>query len=175
MPEQSQILANMKVKANRLKEIGTGVRVHRVLGDRVLVKTVVPHTEIDEVEKRGLIFVPQSVKKDYVPMPMTGTVLAVGDGVKITRYYKDVDTGELFRCSAWPSERGQPVEVHIPYIAEGDMVMFPRVAGMDFSMNQVDDYRILHVNDILAVLTDTDGSVVEVKGEDIKEGVPENV
>lgn len=171
MPDTHQILANMKVKANRLKEIGTGVRVSRVLGERVLVKTVVPHTEIDEVEKRGLVYIPETVKKDYIPMPTTGTVLAIGDTMKCRHcnwVLSDHALDNIRSCQAVKNSH------YMPYVAEGDMVMFPRVAGMDFSMNQVDDYRILHVNDILAVLTDTDGSVVEVKGGDIKEGVPED-
>lgn len=103
------------------------------------MKTIVPRTEIDAVEERGLLVVPESIKAEYVPMPITGIIIGVGDELKAE--------GELEGVSS---------------LKEGDMIMFSRVSGLQFTINSK-DLRIIHANDILAVLADTDESVVEVK------------
>ncbi len=101
-------------------------------------------------------------------MPTTGTIIAVGEGVTCLNCemsFLNHKEGNL--CySAGEDNKWQ----WNPKLWEGDMVLFPRVAGMDFTIAEA-DLRILHVNDILAVLVDTDGSVVEVKGSDVEEGV----
>lgn len=118
-----------QIKLHTLKELGAGLRVKKVLGERVLVRVVVPLTELDDYKKKGLI-IPQSVEKEYTPLPTTGIVVAAGEDVKT--------------------------------IGEGDMVMFARLSGMDFTVSE-QSLRIINVKEILAVLEDTDGSVMEVK------------
>lgn len=131
MPDQMDILRNIKPKLHRLKELGAGVRVARVLGERVLVKTVIPRTELDEYKEKGLV-IPGYVEKEYTPLPTTGIVLGVGESVN-------------------PET-----------LKEGDMVLFARLSGMDFTINE-QDLRIIHVREIMAILEDTDGSVYPVK------------
>lgn len=63
---------------DKLKALGKGIKVGRVLGDRVLVKTVVPYTKADDLEKQGLLYVPESVKQENTPRPNCGVVVARG-------------------------------------------------------------------------------------------------
>lgn len=55
-----------------------GIRVSRVLGDRVLVKPVTPFTEMDRLEKEGLLVAPEKAKDQNTPMPTTGVVTLIG-------------------------------------------------------------------------------------------------
>lgn len=104
--------------------------MERVLGARVLVKTIVPRTELDDVERRGLLVIPEKQKAEYTPLPTTGIVLDVGPDVTVP-------------------------------LGAGDLVMFPRLSGMDFTIAE-QDLRIIHINDIMAVLAEISTSVVEV-------------
>ncbi len=63
---------------NRLKDLGMGFKMGATLGRRVLVQPVEPFTEMDEVEKKGLLHIPESVKKQNTPLPTTGVVLSHG-------------------------------------------------------------------------------------------------
>lgn len=147
MPTHDELLRDLRLKASKYKEIGGGLRVGRVLGDRVLVKTVVPRTELDDYEKRGLV-IPETAKATYGSLPTTGIVLAVGEEVR-ERKLTTPHTPEGFTL--------------IPILEVGDMVLFSRVAGMDFTVAE-QQLRLINTKEILAVLVDTDDSVVEVGG-----------
>jgi len=92
----------------RLKQVGLGIKVGKVMGARVLVKTVKPWTEADEVEKKGLLYVPESVKKENTPLPTTGIIIMTGP------------------------------DVPVDFLQAGDMVMFPKFAGSDFQIENED-------------------------------------
>lgn len=70
-----------KPQVQRLKQLTNGLRVGRVLGDRVLVKLVIPYTEMDRLEKSGVLFVPETAKDEHTPLPTTGIVIARGNEV----------------------------------------------------------------------------------------------
>lgn len=148
MPTHEELLRDLKLKASKYKEIGGGLRIGRVLGDRVLVKTVVPKTEIDDWEKRGLV-IPQTAKDTYGALPTTGLILAVGEGVGTHEVVMKLTDGDVI--------------VQEPILSIGAMVLFSRVAGMDFTVAE-QQLRLINTKEILAVLVDTDGSVVEVGG-----------
>lgn len=122
-----------KPQMSRLKALGTGIKVGKVLGPRVLVKTVLPFTDADRVEKEGLIKVPDWVKKENTPLPTTGIVVAVG-----------------------PDVQG---------LQEGDMILFGKFAGVDFVIEE-QDMRIIHMNEVLCTLVDTEEVVTEVLSAD---------
>ncbi len=109
----------------RLKQIGKGVKVGKVLGDRVLVSTIIPTTEMDKVEKEGLLYIPKDMKDRNTPLPCTGVVIQVGDGVTCERQSQ---------------------------LASGTAVMFSRYAGTDFTVEQNDGFRILETREILCTL-----------------------
>ncbi len=150
-----------KPQIARLKQIGSGIKVGQVLGARVLVKTVTARTEMDRVEEQGLIHLPKWVKKENTPLPTTGIVIAVGPGVLCRLcgqpYYEhshaDVGIVNARGCSLYQ-----------PPIAEGDMVMYPKFSGSDFTIEE-EDLRILEAADILCTLVDTEGAIAEVAGE----------
>lgn len=156
MPDMDDIGRQTKLKLTRLKEIGEGVRVSRVLGQNLLVKTIVPKTELDEVTKRGALYIPEHIKKDYTPLPSTGIVLGVGEGVGC-RYCKferlDPIHTDTFAGEPHPFEA---------ILNEGDMIIFPKIGGMDVNIAE-QDLRLIDIRQVLAVLSDTDESVVEVK------------
>src|SRR5262245_33594814 len=81
--QQSTRLAGPRLDSARLKELGSGIKVGRVLGTRVLVKPVTPFTEMDRLEKEGLLYAPKHVKEELTPRPTTGVVVAVGQRVTL--------------------------------------------------------------------------------------------
>lgn len=93
MHREDLIDAVGKPNATRLKALGLGLRVGKVLGDRVLVRAVIPFTELDRVEKEGFLYVPPSVKKANTPPPSTGIVIQVGPLVK------DLTPGDMIMFS----------------------------------------------------------------------------
>lgn len=107
----------------RLKALGSGVRVERVLGNRVLIKAITPFTDLDRVEKEGKLYIPKAVKDANTPLPSTGLVIEVGLGVS-------ADQAELLRGAA---------------------VMFSKFAGSDFVVDE-EDFKILDVPEILCIL-----------------------
>jgi|HubBroStandDraft_1064217.scaffolds.fasta_scaffold00148_47 co-chaperonin GroES (HSP10) len=137
MDLKDQIEQTVRPQALRLKELGKGLRVGRVIGNRLLVKTITDSTELDEIEKRGSLVIPKHIKKDYTPLPSKGIVVAVGEDVV---HY---------------NIKGEP------NFQEGDMVLFGKYTGTDFRCNE-EDLRILNAEEILCVLVDTDSSVVGV-------------
>lgn len=129
----------------RLKQVGSGIKVGKVLGSRVLIKTVAPRTEMDRVEEQGLIVLPKWVKQENSPLPTTGLVLAVGPDCE----QNHDPTCDRFFCKC-PT-----------IIQEGDMVMFPKFSGSDFQIEN-EDLRIVESKEILCTLVDTEQSLVEI-------------
>lgn len=119
----------------RLKALGIGIKVDKVLGRRLLIKLVIPFTDMDRVEKEGLLALPESVKKANTPTPSTGVV--VGHGHELTEEERQL-------------------------VPEGVMVMFSRFAGTDFTVDE-ESLRILDVSEVVCTLADTEGVVVPVK------------
>lgn len=111
---------------------------------------------MDEVEKKGLVYIPQAVKKENTPMPTTGVVIATGR----------LDCS--FCGGEWhgDDEKGAINIAHdyMPAIFEGDMVMFPKFSGSDFQIEN-EDLRIIEAKEILCTLVDTEEALMEVKGE----------
>lgn len=70
-----------KPQIARLKQMTAGLRVGRVLGERVLVKLAIPYTEMDRLEKEGLVVIPETARDANTPMPTTGVVVATGEAV----------------------------------------------------------------------------------------------
>lgn len=68
-----------KPQLARLKALGTGMHVGHVLGNRVLVAPIKPYTDLDRVEKEGLLVIPQATREANTPKESTGIVVAVGD------------------------------------------------------------------------------------------------
>lgn len=100
----------------------------------MLVKPVIPYTEMDEVEKKGLIHIPEAVKQANTPLPSMGIVIQVGTGLK----FHDLD-GILY---------------------PGVGVMFSKYGGSDFVIDQV-DYKILLVDEIMATFVVEDAELVQ--------------
>lgn len=67
-------------EVKKLKALGKGLEVKRVCGERVLVRLAEEYTELDEYERKGLA-IPDYLKKEKTPIPTTGVVTAVGNGV----------------------------------------------------------------------------------------------
>jgi co-chaperonin GroES (HSP10) len=93
-----------KKDALKLRMVGKGLRVKAVHGNRVLVKLVTPYTELDDYAKTLVVV----NKEEHTPLPSSGIIIQVGDGVEGTTY--------------------QP----------GDMVMFSKYAGADFRIEEED-------------------------------------
>ncbi len=90
----------------KLKEVGKGIRVGKVLGERVLIRTITPFTEMDRVEEKSLLYIPETVREANTPRPSTGIVVQVGS---------EVDSLDI-----------QP----------GTAVMFSRYAGSDVTVDE---------------------------------------
>ena len=108
------------------------------MGSRVLVKTVTPRTKMDEVEEKGMLYIPKSVKEQNTPMPTTGIILQLGA-------YANMNDDITLQV--------------------GDMVMFPKFSGCDFNIEE-EDLRILEASEILCTLVDTQGALAEVAKND---------
>lgn len=126
-----------RVAALSLKMIADGLRVAEVYGTRLLIKTVKPYTELDRYKAMGLA-VPETADVDAIST--CGVVIKVGF--------------DLRPHPAFPEEQRNDV----PEV--GDMVMFSKFAGHEFSINGPDDtYRIVHLNDIICKLEEVEGGV----------------
>lgn len=66
-------------QAMRLKTIGAGVFVKQVKGRRLLVRSVIPHTEMDKYKKAGLVL-PDGLERQYTPIATYGPIVQVGEG-----------------------------------------------------------------------------------------------
>lgn len=151
MDQKQMMEALGKPQLSRLKALGVGIEVGRVLGNRVLVKTVIPFTDLDRVEKEGKLVMPEWVKKENTPLPTTGMVVKVGWVNCVCGKPAEAHAGSI----------GGPWHTFVPAVNEGDMIMFGKFAGLDF-MIEANNYRIVNVDDILAVLVDTQQVVAEV-------------
>lgn len=122
-----------KPQVERLKALGSGLKVGKVIGDRVLVKTVKPWTDMDRVEKEGLLAIPQSAREANTPKESTGVVVGVGTEVSM---YSELEVGT--------------------------MVMFSVHSGWEFAIGGEDGFRVLDTKEILCTLeqTEEDGAVV---------------
>jgi co-chaperonin GroES (HSP10) len=92
----------------RLKALGRGVTVRRVLGTRLLVRVLQSETEMDAVEKQGLLYIPEQIKKDNTPLPYMGVVVQLGEELQ-----------------------GSAPEVD-------DVVLFSKFSGTDVRLNEQD-------------------------------------
>lgn len=125
MPTSAEVQKAIgKPQIARLKALGSGAHVQVVLGNRVLIKTITPWTEGDRVEKEGLLYLPEDVKKANTPLPSTGIVVQVGRGVS-------PEDAELL---------------------EGAAVMFSKFAGSDFIVSE-EEYKILEVPEVMCVIS----------------------
>lgn len=121
----------------RLKDLGSGLKVGKVLGRRVLVKTVIPFTQMDQVEREGLLTVPKWVKRDNTPMPSTGVVVQLGNEL-IDQYMMRAAVDHAKSPDCWP-------------IQEGSLIMFSKFAGTDFMIEE-EGFRILDEREVLCTL-----------------------
>lgn len=126
-----------KPQVEKLKAVGKGVRIGLVLGDRVLVKPIIPYTEMDEVEKKGLLYMPEQVKKDNTPLPSMGIVVQCGEG--------------MFEHDA-------------VNLALGTGVLFSKFGGTDFVIDTV-DYKILDTAAIMATFVVEEEGEIALVGE----------
>lgn len=154
MSSVADLKAAHNPKIHRFKELGTGLKVGRVIGDRVLVKTIIDETKLDEVEKKGLLYIPEGKKAEYTPLPSKGVVIAVGDGVPYVFWIWYVFYFLLFWLNS---------DVH-RVLKEGDMILFGKYTGTDFRCEE-QDFRIIPREETLCTLVDTDGSIVQVEVE----------
>lgn len=99
------------------------------------MQTVMPYTAMDEVEKKGLLYIPEAVRDQNTPMPTTGIVVQVG----------------------------QLPPLLAEVVKAGTMVMFPKFSGSDVVIEER-DYRIVDAADVLCTLEGVD-EVVPIKGE----------
>lgn len=135
--EQRQALG--KPYMQKLKDLGMGLSMDRVLGDRILIMPITPFTEMDKVEKAGLLFIPDSAKETNTPPPTVGEVVMVGPDVP----FIDLD-----------NNTDQVVKV-------GEAVMFSRFAGMDIMLDNV-AMKLVHVNEIACVLKVKNPDAIEL-------------
>lgn len=137
MEVQDAIKGIGKPQVQRLKDLGMGLKMGKVFGRRVLVEPIKPFTEIEEAEKKGLLYFPDSVKEQNTPMPSTGIVLQLGleliEEFTIGRVGSDVVPE-----SEWP-------------LRPGDAVMYSKYAGSEASIDR-GVYRILQFEEIMCTL-----------------------
>lgn len=114
----------------------------KVFGQRILIRLIKPKTILDRVEKSGLAL-PEGAKEAHTPLPATGIVVMIGDGF-IRGEQHDPMTNTFV---TWEE---CPVEV-------GDMIMFAKYAGTDFSVDE-NDFRVLEIREVIAKLELADGS-----------------
>ncbi len=65
----------------KMVQIMDGLQIGFVNAGRVVVEPVQAYTEYDEINKRGLIYVPDAAKEDARPQPSTGIIIKCGEGV----------------------------------------------------------------------------------------------
>lgn len=131
-----------RAEITKLKMLGTGLEVDRVLGRRVLIKEVEPETIMDKLEKEGLLVFEASMKKENTPRASTGIVVKVGDAYE--------DEG-----------------IHAP-VWEGTMILFSKYAGVSFAVDEESGYRIIDENEIICTFKRAEKSdvmVLPVKAE----------
>lgn len=136
MPSVEEVRAAIaRPQLTRLKQLGKGIRVGKVLGRRVLVRTIQPYTALDDAEKRGLIFVPETVKEANTPLPSTGLVVMLGE-----------DATEADRATL-----------------TGASVYFSKHAGSDLVVSE-EDYKLLEIDEVMCTFEfdDNEAPIAEV-------------
>lgn len=83
-----------KPQVLRLQQVCNGLRIGRVATGRLVVEPVKPHTQATELEKSGLLYLPESAKESVEPEDTTGIVIAVGPNVPY-------EPGEMVLYSKW--------------------------------------------------------------------------
>lgn len=111
------------------------MRVGRVLGNRVLVAPVKPYTDMDRVEKEGLLVIPQAAREANTPKESTGIVIAVGD------------------------------EAHHPALKEGTAIMFGKHSGFEILVDEEEYRIIEVSDILCTIEFDDPSVVVPVKEE----------
>lgn len=109
-----------------------GVSMGKVFGRRVLVQPIEPTTKATELQKEGLLYIPDNAKESATPAPSTGIVLQLGEGL-IRDFRLDYGTESL-----WP-------------LAEGDYVMFSKYGGTEIAVDK-ETYRVLLFEEIMCTL-----------------------
>ena len=142
-----------RAQVTKLKALGTGIKVDKVMGERLLIKLVHSFTDMDRVEKEGLLHIPKTAKDANQPLPSTGIVVQLGEELQeayIVKY-------GINRPISDPDNTPWPIE-------PGSMVMFSRFSGTDFRVDE-EQFRILDINEVMCTLTDTQGVVAPVAEE----------
>lgn len=129
-------------EVDKLKALGPGIKIDRVMGPRVLVKPVIPYTTMDRLEAEGVLVFEQWMKDENTPAASTGFVLDVGDEVE----------GSFLKLLKPTDENPSP------------MVLFSKYSGSPFTVDG-EGVIVLETSEIVATLIDTN-KVVEVVGED---------
>lgn len=144
--EQQTYEALKRPQSAKLKQMGKGWRVGQVSGARLLVKTVKPWTVADEVEKKGVLYVPETVKDANTPLPSIGLVVQLGTGIV------EVDS--------WDDCMAPEIVANDLKLKEGVAVMFSKFAGADITVEE-EDFRIISYKEILCTLELTDPVALE--------------
>ncbi len=126
---------------NKLKQVALGIEIDRLFGRRILVETIEPYTYADELQAKGLVYIPKDVKKENTPLPSTGIVMAVGDKI----------------------EADNPIQ-------PGAMVMFSKHCGVDFvfredksKFDETKKWRILDIDEVMCTLRSTNDEPLAAK------------
>lgn len=85
-----------KEELNQLKMIGKGLKVSQIFGNRLLIKTVKPHTKMDEYKK--LLAIPDSSDKSAIPS--TGIVVMLSKDV-YAGITEIPNVGDMVMFSQW--------------------------------------------------------------------------
>jgi chaperonin GroES len=113
----------------------------KVQGSLVLVKV---NEEPEEVTDFGLI-----IPKLQDDPPMTGEVIAKGDGLKVEKQYATASF-HLKKGKALAEVITQIETLPMDEVAVGDTVLFPRYAGQEVTIDD-NKYLFLRIDEILAV------------------------
>lgn len=153
-----------KPQIERLKALGSGLQVEHVMGDRVLIKPVVPKTELDRLEQEGILFGPEDAKELNTPLPSVGVVMQ--RGTKVSR-------GNLWQRAvrAWLSflRRLEPDrEFNHRWPADWDRlepgvgVMFSPHSGSDWAVEN-EEFKILETREVMCTLSGLRDVVVPMR------------
>jgi co-chaperonin GroES (HSP10) len=122
----------------KFKQLFSGLEVHAVLGERVLVDEIEPYTEADAAAQRSNIVAPQvyydsngQKRNTEKPRACTGIVISLGEGIT-----------DAMRAAG---------------LVENAAVCFGSYAGTEYYIGGA-KFRILDVKEILAVLRATEGN-----------------
>lgn len=144
----------------KLQQISQGLKVGRVFGERVLVEPIEPYTKMEEVKRGGLLHIPEEVEKQNKPMPSTGIVIQLGDGM-VAGKLRLLKNGMIPKAGQVYSSDDIGEETAPTYkydLRPGDMVMFDKYHGNDIVIDGR-KLKMLDFRDISCTLVATDGSL----------------